>query len=96
MNTSVCHRSVRNRDDRGSGGRGDYIGCGGSGNGGNIMESSGSSDGGSVDSMNTSVNVGDVGGDGGGGGGRYCGGIDFWHTIASWCGDGIEIDHQFI
>jgi len=62
MNTSVCHGSVHNRVERGSGGRGDYIGCNGIGNGGNSTESGGSSDG--VDSMNISVNVGDVGGDG--------------------------------
>jgi len=56
--------------------------------------------------MNTSVNVGDVCGDGGGqgawdsvgggGGGRCGGGIDFWHTSGSRGGNGIEIDHQFI
>jgi hypothetical protein len=69
MNTSVCHGSARNRCDRGSGGRGDYSGCGGSDNGGNGRGSGGSSDGGSVDNMNTGVNVGDVGGDGGGQGG---------------------------
>ncbi|KEH36933.1 transmembrane protein, putative [Medicago truncatula] len=104
MNTSVCHGSARSIYDRSSGGRGDYSGCGGSDNGGNGRGSGGCSDGGSVDNMNTSVNVGDVGGDGGGqggwdnvggGGGGRCGsGIDFLHTSGCWGGNGI--DHQFI